>query len=242
MRKNIIIVAVILLGITISNINAQNLTFKTKMDSLSYVIGYNIGSTFKRDSLFFNLDFVKQGMKDMVYDEESAIDKETAAQLLMDFQNELMAKYDARKSVEEQKLIEERIIKGEENYAKAQLFLEENKSKPGVITTESGLQYKILEEGKGPKPTPQNKVKVHYKGSLLDGKEFDSSYERGEPIEFELNGLIAAWQEGIPLMKVGSKAIFWVKPELGYAEKGAGDSIGPNELLIFEIELLQITR
>lgn len=119
-------------------------------------------------------------------------------------------------------------------------FMEQNRNAAGVVTTDSGLQYQVLQEGTGPRPTINDTVTVHYTGTLLDGTVFDSSVERGEPISFPLQGVILGWQEGVQLMPVGSKFRFWIPPELGYGARGAGGVIPPNATLIFDVELLGI--
>ena len=121
-------------------------------------------------------------------------------------------------------------------------FLAENKTKQGVMTTESGLQYQVITEGTGAKPTETDKVKVHYTGTLLDGTKFDSSLDRGEPAEFGVNQVIKGWTEGLQIMPVGSKYIFWIPSELAYGERGAGRDIKPNSVLKFEVELLEIVK
>jgi len=123
---------------------------------------------------------------------------------------------------------------------KGQAFLEENAKKPGVVQTPSGLQYKILTEGKGKSPKPSDTVKVNYRGTLLDGTEFDSSYKRNEPIEFPLNRVIPGWTEGLQLVKEGGKIELYIPSKLAYGPRGAGGAIGPDETLIFEIELLEV--
>ncbi|MBQ4394126.1 MAG: FKBP-type peptidyl-prolyl cis-trans isomerase [Paludibacteraceae bacterium] len=124
--------------------------------------------------------------------------------------------------------------------AEGEKYLQENALRDGVKVTESGLQYEVLVEGKGPKPTAEQTVKVHYEGTLIDGTVFDSSYQRGEPIEFPLNGVIKGWTEGLQLMPVGSKYKLYIPYELGYGERGAGQSIPPYAALIFTVELLEI--
>jgi FKBP-type peptidyl-prolyl cis-trans isomerase len=121
-------------------------------------------------------------------------------------------------------------------------FLEENAKNPDVVTTGSGLQYIVIQEGTGDKPSSTDKVKVHYHGTLVNGNVFDSSVDRGEPIEFPVNGVIPGWVEGLQLMSVGSKYKFFIPSELAYGERGAGQMIGPGETLIFEVELLGITK
>ena len=128
----------------------------------------------------------------------------------------------------------------ETDLEKGEAFLKENAKKEGVKTTASGLQYKVLKEGEGKSPKATDTVKVHYKGTLIDGKEFDSSYKRGEPIEFPLNGVIPGWTEGVQLMKEGAKYQFTIPSKLAYGERGAGGVIPPNATLIFEVELIQV--
>lgn len=126
------------------------------------------------------------------------------------------------------------------NRIKGEMFLKENAAKPGVVTTASGLQYLVLTEGTGKSPKATDTVLVHYAGTLINGTEFDSSYARREPIEFPLNGVIAGWTEGVQLMKEGAKYRFFIPSKLAYGSRGAGRDIGPNEALIFEVELLKV--
>lgn len=128
----------------------------------------------------------------------------------------------------------------EKNKAEGLAFLEQNKKKEGVVTLPNGLQYKVISSGNGPSPKATDTVKVHYKGTLIDGREFDSSYRRGEPAVFPLNKVIKGWTEGLQLMKVGDKWTLYIPSELGYGENGAGEMIGPNSTLIFDVELLGI--
>jgi FKBP-type peptidyl-prolyl cis-trans isomerase len=128
----------------------------------------------------------------------------------------------------------------EENKAAGEKFLAENGKKPTIKTTASGLQYEVITEGKGKKPIATDNVTVHYKGTTIDSKEFDSSYSRGEPASFPLNGVIPGWTEGVQLMAEGSKYKFYIPSNLAYGENGAGGAIGPNETLIFEVELIKI--
>jgi FKBP-type peptidyl-prolyl cis-trans isomerase len=142
----------------------------------------------------------------------------------------------------QEKAAAERGAASKTNREKGEKFLAENKGKEGVMSTASGLQYKVVRQGTGAKPTASNTVKVHYEGKLLDGKVFDSSYQRNEPIEFPLNGVIAGWTEGVQLMSVGSKYTFFIPSDLAYGEQGGGGDIGPNEVLVFDVELLDITK
>lgn len=241
MRYFILILASFLL---VGVLNAQNKPAKTKLsptpsglelktyeDSVAYAIGVNIGNNLKRDELFFDLEIIKQGMNDALYSPNKLITDEQVMSLLQSFSNKLQAKYEQK-----QKEL------AAENAKKAKEFLENNKKKPNIKVTQSGLQYEVLKEANGAKPTANDKVKVHYVGTLTNGTKFDSSYDRGEPATFPLNGVIKGWTEGLQLMSVGSKYKFYIPPELGYGEQGAPGAIGPNEVLIFEVELLSIEK
>lgn len=131
-------------------------------------------------------------------------------------------------------------VASEENVAKGKAFLEENATKDGVMTTDTGLQYKIIEEGEGTSPTATDQVTVHYEGTLINGKKFDSSYDRGEPVTFPVSGVIAGWTEALQMMKPGSKWQLFIPSNLGYGPQGAGADIGPNETLIFDVELISV--
>ena len=137
---------------------------------------------------------------------------------------------------------ERRSAEGDANAAEGEAFLAENASKEGITVTESGLQYEVLREGEGPSPGPQDQVRIHYKGTLIDGTQFDSSYDRGEPATFGVSGVISGFSEGLQLMAVGSHYRFFIPSELGYGPGGSGRTIGPNATLIFEVELLEIVE
>ena len=151
-------------------------------------------------------------------------------------QEEMSATMKAQKA-EEEKI---RAAKAKEAKQKGQAFLAENSKKPGIKTTASGLQYEVVKEGSGASPKGEDRVKVHYRGTLIDGTQFDSSYDRGTPVVFGMNGVIPGFSEAISLMKPGGKSKAYISSDLGYGERGAGASIGPNETLIFEIELIEI--
>jgi len=202
---------------------------KDQKDKASYSIGHDIGSTFKKQNVELNLDVMIAGMKDALAGKEPILTKEERDKTLEAFQKEMMEKQAALSKVAADK-----------NLADGEKFLAENKKKEGVKTTASGLQYKVLKEGTGPSPKETDTVVTNYKGTLLDGTEFDSSYKRNEPATFPVNRVIKGWTEALQLMKVGSKYQLFIPSSLAYAERGAGREIGPNSTLIFEVELLSI--
>ncbi len=209
---------------------ASNVDLKSDKDSASYAIGTNIGQSMKQQGLDVDADLLSAGLRDALKGESKLTDDQVRA-ILMAFQEKAMRQAD-----------EKRMKEGEEAIKKATDFLAANKSKPGVMTTPSGLQYKVIKEGTGAKPKATDQVKVHYTGTLIDGTKFDSSVDRGEPATFGLNQVIPGWTEGLQLMTVGSKYMLYLPPSLGYGEQGAGGSIGPNQALIFEVELLEIVK
>ncbi len=209
---------------------------KTEDDNISYSLGFSMGSRFIRDGLDINLEMFQEGIKDGFTGSKQILNEEEMQKTMMALQQKMMAK----RQTEHMKEMEERKSLGEANKEKGEKFLEVNKAKEGVTTLESGLQYKILKKGTGASPKATDTVKCHYKGTTIDGEEFDSSYKRGEPATFALNRVIKGWTEGLQLMKEGGKWLFFVPSELAYGEKGAGANIGPNEVLIFEVELLGI--
>lgn len=202
----------------------------TGRDQVSYMIGLDIGNSMKIIKDDLDLDVVRQAMEDAFEGREPKI---TDAQM-QEIQSVFTAQLQARKAAEQ-------AAKAEAARAEGEAFLAANKDKPGVQSTGSGLQYRVERAGNGPSPSASNVVRVHYKGTLLDGTVFDSSYERGEPIEFPLSGVIPGWSEGVQLMKVGSKYTFWIPAELAYGEAGGGPIPG-NAMLTFEVELLDIVE
>lgn len=196
----------------------------SEVDSASYALGLLIGTNLKSQFTEVDAQLIAKGISDVYDGDEDIFTLDEADMFVRNFQQ------GQRKILTEKKL-------GEANK-----FLEENKTKEGVQTTESGLQYKVLEEGVGESPSDTVKVKVHYKGTLIDGTVFDSSYERGQPATFTVNRVIKGWTEALTMMKQGSKWILYIHPDLGYGARGAGQKIGPNELLIFEVELLEIMK
>ncbi len=211
---------------------------KTEDDRVSYSVGFSMGSSFKQDELKINLEILQRGMEDGFTGSKQLLDEEEVKKTMMGFKEKMRAK----KQAEYMERMEERRKQGEANKEKGRQFLEENKAKEGIVTLESGLQYKILNKGTGASPKPTDTVKCQYRGTTIDGKEFDSSYERGKPATFAVNRVIKGWTEGLQLMKEGGKWQFFIPSELAYGERGAGKNIGPNEVLVFEVELLEIEK
>jgi len=198
-------------------------------DKFSYALGMNLGNNLQRQSISVNEDLVVQGLKDALAGGKTLLTEEEARSAMMEMQTQLR-----------QQAMEKAKVEGEKNQKEGEAFLAANKSKQGVITLPSGLQYKILKAGTGPKPTASDTVICNYEGTLIDGKEFDSSAKHGGPATFPVTGVIKGWTEALQLMPVGSKWQLFVPPQLGYGERGAGGDIGPNATLIFEVELVSI--
>jgi FKBP-type peptidyl-prolyl cis-trans isomerase FklB len=203
--------------------------FANTKDKVSYCIGLTMGSSWKKQALDVNPDMVAKGLKEGLSDAKPVITDEEVRQTLMDFQKEMTTKQQEKAKV-----------LGEKNKKDGEAFLAENKKKDGVKVTASGLQYIVEKEGSGAMPKATNTVVANYRGTLLDGTEFDSSYKRNEPAEFPVDGLIKGWTEALQLMKPGAKFKLFIPSELAYGEQGAGDKIGPNATLIFELELVEI--
>lgn len=203
----------------------------TDAEKLSYAIGVDMVEAMDQmpKDLNLNRELVVRGLQDALKGKEV---------LTSDERKKIKIDFGKKMQEEMEKKIEE---KRNENIAKGKEFLEKNKVRPEVKTTASGLQYEILTEGTGEQPQATDTVSVHYKGFLINGEEFDSSYARKQPASFPLNGVIKGWGEGVQLMKVGSKFKFYLPSDLAYGERGAPPKIGPNETLIFEVELLSIT-
>lgn len=198
-------------------------------DQASYVIGLNIGRNLKAQEVPANLDIVVKGLRDGLSGAQPAMTEEEMQTAMNTFQQQMMAKQEARMKAE-----------GDKNKKAADDFLAANKAKKGVVTTASGLQYEVVQEGTGASPKATDQVTVHYTGTLLDGTKFDSSVDRGQPATFPVGQVIPGWTEALQLMKVGGKYKLYIPPALGYGERGAGGQIGPNALLVFDVELLGI--
>jgi FKBP-type peptidyl-prolyl cis-trans isomerase len=206
------------------------------MKDVSYCLGLDMGQQFKELKVDVDLDMLAAGILDGIKGTEPKLDRSKRRTIMIAFQKEMLKR---RKEImaERQKLREKTALVNKE---KGLAFLKENAKKKGVKTTESGLQFLVLKEGTGSSPKPTDTIKVNYKGTLLDGTEFDSTYLKGEPAVFQVQSVIPGWIEGIQLMKVGGKYKFFIPPDLAYAYRGAEPDIGPNETLIFEVELLGI--
>lgn len=227
--KKIIITLIFCLGITAAlraqtpKTETSKTVFASQLDSASYAIGAAIAKDLKARMLTnLNYALFQQAIQDVFKDQPLALD-------MMQGQQAIMACFaDAKKKASIALM------------ADAKNFLDQNKKRKGVITTASGLQYEVLRAAKAPQPKATDEVTVHYKGTLINGKQFDSSYDRNEPAKFALNQVIKGWTEGLQLMTVGSKFKLYIPSELGYGENGAGTDIPPYSVLIFEIELLKI--
>ncbi|HSB06937.1 MAG TPA: FKBP-type peptidyl-prolyl cis-trans isomerase, partial [Thermodesulfobacteriota bacterium] len=206
----------------------EKLQLKDQKDKESYSLGYQFGQSLKTQGVDIDLDIYTNGIKDGLKGSASAMSQEEIRSTIMELQKRLAA---AR-----QKELKEKAAK---NLAEGKAFLEENGKKEGVKTLPDGLQYKVLTEGSGKMPKATDTVKVHYRGTLIDGTEFDSSYKKGQPATFRADKVIKGWTEALQLMKEGSKWQLFIPPELAYGERSMGQ-IPPNSTLVFEVELLFI--
>src|SRR5215831_2690631 len=223
MKRFIVIVSASLLVFPLFG-QEKSPQLKDQKDKVSYSIGMNIGANLSRQKVDINPDILAAGIKDAIAGK---------TQLTQDQVKDVMQQF-------EKDMEQKQKDAGEKNKAEGTKFLEENKKKPGVKTTASGLQYKADKEGTGAQPKATDMVTVNYRGTLIDGTEFDSSYKRGQPATFPLNGVIKGWTEGLQLMKKGAKYQFFVPSNLAYGERAVSPDIGANATLIFEVELLEI--
>jgi FKBP-type peptidyl-prolyl cis-trans isomerase FklB len=207
-----------------------SITLSDEKSKVSYAIGLNMGHSMRQQSVDVDPAVLAQGLKDGLNESSKPLMTDDEARAtMMQFQTEMRAKME-----------EKRKEAGEASKKAGDAFLAANKNKEGVVTLPSGLQYKVLTQGTGAKPTASDTVTCNYKGTLVDGTEFDSSYKRGEPANFPVGGVIKGWTEALQLMPVGSKWQLFIPPSLAYGEQGAGADIPPNSTLIFEIELISI--
>jgi FKBP-type peptidyl-prolyl cis-trans isomerase FklB len=203
----------------------------TKKDKQSYAIGMNVGRSLKQQPIDLDPSIVAQGVRDTLSGAKLALTEDEVKAVLTELQSELRTKQEAMMQQV-----------GGSNKKEGDAFLAVNKGKEGVVALPSGLQYKILTKGSGPKPTANDTVVCNYRGTLVNGKEFDSSYKRGQPATFPVGGVIKGWTEALQLMPVGSKWELYVPAEMAYGDRGAGPDIGPGATLIFDVELISIQK
>jgi FKBP-type peptidyl-prolyl cis-trans isomerase FklB len=228
MKKTLLIA----LGLSASTlVMAADPSLKTVDQKASYTLGVDLAQNFNQQGLNIDIEALAQGMRDVKNQTPLKLTAEEMEQAVNEVKKAMMEKQmAARKAL------------AEENAKIGADFLAENKTKPGVKSTASGLQYKVIEAGSGDSPKDGDVITAHYKGSLIDGRVFDNSYDRGTPLEFELNNVIPGWQEALKLMSSGAKWEVYIPANLAYGEKGAGDRIGPNETLIFTVELIKFEK
>lgn len=208
---------------------AAPLALTTDKEKQSYAMGMNLGLGLHRQGMTLDPALVARGMKDAMSGTKTALTEDEARTVIQKLQGDVRQKMEAKAKED-----------GAANKKSGEDFLAANKAKEGVVVLPSGLQYKILTAGTGPKPTTADTVTCNYRGTLINGKEFDSSYKRGQPASFPVSGVIKGWTEALQLMPVGSKWQLFIPPDLAYGDRGAGQDIGPGETLIFEVELLSI--
>ncbi len=206
-------------------------TLKDGQEKLSYAIGMSIGTSFLRQGMELDLDSLSEGIAAAYKQTDAKLTEEEMAKVLGDYQKDA-----------QQKRVTKAAAAAEGNRATGKAYLAENAKKDGVKITESGLQYEVLSEGKGEVPTVKDQVTVNYRGTLVDGTEFDSSYKRGQPATFQVGGVIPGWTEALQLMKEGTKLKLTIPPELAYGDRGAPPTIGPGSTLVFEVELIKIVN
>lgn len=207
----------------------ETVALDTPAKRLSYGVALGLGRNMKNDGMEMDIDAFALGLRDAFSDAEPRLSQEEIQAEMVAFQEKIQVERQANQEA-----------LAAANAEAAEAFLAENAEREGVTTTDSGLQYEVLESGEGPVPGPEDDVEVHYSGTLLDGTVFDSSYERGEPVTFGVDQVIAGWTEALQRMPVGSKWKLFIPPALAYGSGGAGQVIGPNAALIFEVELLSI--
>lgn len=208
-----------------SNSVAEDAALETDNQKFSYGIGLQIGQSIARQNVEIDQEALFLALKDALNGKEPRVPLEELQRVM---------------TAEEKKIQEKQTAIADKNLQIGKAFLAENKKLDGIKTTASGLQYRIIKAGTGASPTASDTVSVHYRGTLIDGHEFDSSYSRKQPATFPVNGVVKGWQEALPMMKEGDKWEIFVPSDLAYGPQGAGGAIGPNETLIFEIELLSI--
>jgi FKBP-type peptidyl-prolyl cis-trans isomerase FklB len=219
-----LVVAVLGIVLLANQLHAEE-SLKSPKEKMSYIIGMDIGKNLKNQSIDVDANVLAKGIKDALTGGKSLLTDQEIRDTTAAFQKEMVAKQQAL---------------GEKNKKEGEAYLAENKKKKGTVALPSGLQYKVIKAGTGKKPKPTDTVTVQYRGTLIDGTEFDSSYRRGQPATFPANGVIPGWTEALGLMQEGAKWQLFVPSSLAYGEKGAGGQIGPNATLIFEVELVSV--
>ena len=199
--------------------------FETLNERFNYLMGYNVGQQLKQEGIEFTEDAFIQAIKDSQEGNPPRVSEQQAQETVKELR---------------EKREKERVALAETNARDGKAFLKKNSAEKGVKVTDSGLQYRVVEAGKGNKPKETDTVVVHYRGTLIDGTEFDSSYGRGQPATFPVNGVIKGWQEALQLMNEGAKWKLFIPADLAYGERGGGPTIGPNATLVFDVELLEI--
>ena len=227
MLKWFVALAICILAAEVSAEESQLL--KTEKEKVSYGIGVDVGRNFKKLGIDIDMDILLNGLKDGYSDNKLMMNDKDLRETMNAYQSELLKKQ-----------AQSRIEAAEKNKKAGEAFLADNKNKEGVVTLQSGLQYKIIKAVDGKKPAVSDTVECNYRGTLINGTEFDSSYNRGQSSTFKVNGVIRGWTEALQLMTAGSKWLLYVPSQLAYGERGAGRDIGPNETLIFEVELIAI--
>jgi len=206
-------------------------TMETQKEKVGYSIGWDIGNNLKSQGIELDIDFLKEGIKDALDGAEPRLTDGERRDVMQELSKELQKKQNAVNGG----------LAGK-NKKEGEDFLKANGKKKGVKTTSSGLQYRVIKKGKGARPTKNDKVTVHYSGTLIDGTEFDSSYKRGQPATFPVSGVIRGWTEALQLMEEGAKYELFIPYELAYGERGSGRTIGPNSVLIFTVELISVDK
>jgi FKBP-type peptidyl-prolyl cis-trans isomerase len=234
MRRVLVAVAVVAVAIALASCGdnvAPKKQVTTFEERSSYAIGQNVGGSLKATNMTIDIPSFVQGLRDTLEGKKALLTAEEMTAVMQEFSTK--ARDAEMKKREEQ---------GAKNLEEGKAFLETNKARTGVVTTASGLQYEVVTQGTGPKPKKTDRVSVNYRGTLIDGTEFDSSYTRGQPATFQLDAVIPGWTEALQLMPVGSKYKIFLPSELAYGDRGAGGQIGPNAALVFEVELLSIEK
>jgi FKBP-type peptidyl-prolyl cis-trans isomerase FklB len=225
-----LVLAACIVFMSSSVVAAEQIELKTQKDKLSYAIGMDMGNSMKRSAIDTDPDIFMRGLKDALAGSKTLLTEQQAREVITAMQKELQ-----RKQKEKMKLL------GENNKKEGEVYLAANKQKKGVKVLPSGLQYTVIKEGTGKTPKASDTVTVNYKGTLINGTEFDSSYKRGQPATFPVNGVIKGWTEALQLMKEGAIWQLVIPSDLAYGERGAaGGTIGPNSVLVFEVELISV--